>query len=169
VNSYKHCPVCGGTLGPRELDGHTRLICDACGFVFYRNPAPAAGVVLIEDDQVLWVKRKFDPRKDLWTLPAGFVEYDEHIAECAVRETKEETGLDVELQRLLGVYMAMDDPRTQVVLVIYIVRRIGGEIVPGDDAADACFFDVDAPPPIAFRAHEQALADIRRLLGRDPS
>jgi len=72
---------------------------------------------------------------------------------------------DVELIRLLGAYMAMDDPRTQVVLLLYLARRVGGELVPGDDAIDARFFPVGDPPPIAFRAHEEALADIRRLLG----
>ncbi len=151
------------------LDGHERLVCRACGFVFYQNPAPAAGVALIEDDRVLWVQRKFDPRKELWTLPAGFVEYDEHVAECAVRETKEETGLDVELSRLLGTYMALDDPRTRVVLIIYLARRCGGKLVAGDDAADARFFSVDEPPPIAFRAHEEALSDIRLMLGHESS
>ena len=159
---YAHCPVCGGDLQRREWEGMQRLVCSDCGFVFYQNPAPAAGVVVIEDDQVLWVQRRFDPRKGLWTMPAGFVEYDEHVESCAVREAREETGLDVELIRLLGAYMAMDDPRTRVVLLLYLARRAGGELVPGDDAIDARFFPLADPPPIAFRAHEEALADIRR-------
>ena len=164
MKQYAHCPVCGGALETRQLDGHARLVCSACSFVFYRNPVPAAGVILVEEGQVLWVQRKFDPRKDLWTLPAGFLEYDEHIADCAVRETREETGLNVEIIRLFGAYMAMDDPRTQVVLLLYLARRTGGNLAPGDDAASARFFPVGEPPPIAFRAHEQALADIRRMV-----
>ena len=169
MRSYRHCPVCGALLETRVVDGRERLVCSECAFVFYQNPAPAAGIVVIEDDKLLWVQRRFDPRKNLWTLPAGFVEYDEHIAECAVRETKEETGLDVEITRLFGVYMAMDDPRVRVVLVRYLARRVGGALDPGDDAIDARFFPVDEPPPIAFRAHEEALADIRRMLGRGES
>ena len=140
-----------------------RLVCADCGFVFYRNPAPAAGVVVIEGDRVLWVQRRFEPRKDLWTMPAGFLELDEHVETCAVREAKEETGLDVELIRIFGAYMAMDDPRTQVVLLLYLARRVGGELAPGDDAIAARFFPLDAPPPVAFRAHAEALADIQRL------
>ena len=158
--------MCGGELRRRQWEGTERLVCSDCGFVFYQNPAPAAGVVVIEDGRVLWVQRRFEPRKDLWTMPAGFLEYDEHVETCAVREAKEETGLDVELIRLFGAYMAMDDPRTHVVLLLYLARRIGGELVPGDDAADARFFPLDAPPPIAFHAHVEALADIRRLPGR---
>ena len=167
MKTYRHCPVCGASLVKRDCDGRERLVCSECEFVFYQNPAPASGVILIEDDRLLWVQRRFDPSKKLWTLPAGFVEYDEHVAECAVRETKEETGLDVEIIRLFGAYMAMDDPRTQVVLNLYLARRVGGEIKPGDDAIDARFYPIDEPPPIAFRAHEEALADIRRMLGRE--
>jgi len=160
---YSHCPVCGGHLATRHVEGRDRLVCSACEFVFYQNPAPAAGVILIEDGQLLWVQRKFEPRKGGWTLPAGFVEYGEHVEECAVREMKEETGLDVELDGLFNVYMANDDPRVQVMLVLYRVRRVGGELQPGDDAIDARFFPIDAPPgDIAFRAHELALADIRQ-------
>ena len=165
TRGYTHCPVCGGELRRREWEGMERLVCSDCGFVFYQNPAPAAGVVVIEDDRLLWVQRRFEPRKDLWTMPAGFLEYDEHVETCAVREAKEETGLEVELIRLLGAYMAMDDPRTQVVLLLYLARRVGGDLLPGDDAIDARFFPIDEPPPIAFCAHEEALADIRRLTG----
>jgi ADP-ribose pyrophosphatase YjhB (NUDIX family) len=139
-----------------------RLVCPGCEFVFYQNPVPAAGVILIEDGELLWVERKFDPRKGKWTLPAGFVEYGEHVEECAVREMKEETGIEVELTGLFGAYMAQDDPRVQVVLLLYEGKRVGGELMPGDDAADARFVPVDdLPGEIAFRAHEMALADIR--------
>jgi len=167
-SSYKHCPVCGEALVEKEMDGRERLVCSQCAFVFYQNPAPAAGVILIEDDQMLWVQRKFEPRKGGWTFPAGFLEYDEHIETCAVRETLEETGLHVELDRLFNAYMAMDDPRTQVVLLLYLARRTGGVLLPGDDAVDAKFFPIDDPPrDIAFRAHELALAEIRSHLQQE--
>lgn len=163
VSEYAFCPVCGGSLAIRELDGFARQVCTRCDFIFYRNPAPAAGVILVEDNAVLLVQRKFEPRKGKWTLPAGFVEYDEVVIDCAVREAKEETGLDVEIDRLFGAYMAMDDPRTRVVLLLYTCKRLGGMLCASDDASDARFFPLDAlPSDIAFRAHELALADLRR-------
>ena len=148
-------------MTPRQFDDRVRAVCDRCGFVAYRNPAPAAGVVLVEAGSVLLVQRKFEPRRGMWTLPAGFVEYDEHVEECAVRETREETGLEVALDGLFGAYMAMDDPRVRVVLLLYRARRTGGELRAGDDAEDARFFPLAATPAdIAFKAHRQALADL---------
>ena len=156
------CARCGGPMTLRRVDDRERAVCERCGFVAYRNPAPAAGVMVVEAGKVLLVQRKFEPRAGLWTLPAGFVEYDEHVEACAVRETREETGLEVELDGLFGAYMAMDDPRVQVVLLLYRAHRVGGTLKAGDDAADARFFAIDAvPSDIAFRAHEQALADLR--------
>jgi ADP-ribose pyrophosphatase YjhB (NUDIX family) len=167
TEDYRYCPVCGGDLETRHHDDRERLVCSRCGYVFYQNPAPAAGVVVVDDGgRLLWVQRKFDPRKGLWTLPAGFVEFDEHVEECAVRETKEETGLEVELTGLFNAYMAMDDPRTPVVLLLYRARVTGGELCAGDDAVAVRWVDVDeAPGEIAFRAHQLALDDIRRDRG----
>lgn len=162
-----YCAQCGTAMTMQSIDGRARAVCGRCGHIAYRNPVPAAGVVVVDAGRVLMVKRKFDPRMGEWTLPAGFVEYDEHVEACAVRETFEETGLKVELTRLFGAYMANDDPRVQVVLLLYLARRAGGELQAGDDASEAGFYPLDAPPgKIAFRAHAQALEDVRRLYAR---
>lgn len=162
---YRHCPRCGGKLDVQMLEGRDRPVCIECNFVFYQNPAPAVGVIVIEDGKVLLVKRKFDPRKGGWTLPAGFVEYEEHVEDCAVRELKEETNLDVSLTGIFGAYSAMDDPRVRVVLLLYTGDRIGGELRAGDDASDARFFPIDElPEPIAFKAHVQALTEVKSRL-----
>jgi 8-oxo-dGTP diphosphatase len=164
-DDYKYCPRCGGELVIRALDRVDRQVCGECDYVFYQNPAPAVGVIVIENNRVLLVQRKFDPRKGGWTLPAGFVEYDEHVGNCAIRELKEETNLDVELTGVFNAYSAMDDPRVRVVLLLYTGRRVGGELAAGDDAMDARFFPIDElPDPIAFEAHRQALAEIKSRL-----
>jgi len=113
---------------------------------------------------VLLVKRKFEPRVGMWTLPAGFVEAGEDAASCAIREMKEETNLDVELVRLFNVYSAFDDPRNTVVLILYLGKRTGGDLECGDDASDAQYFDVSDVPEkiIAFKAHKNALSDIKK-------
>jgi len=161
--SYRYCPHCGNSLVERVVEQKRRMVCSSCEFVHYQNPVPACGVVLVESGKVLLVQRKFEPHVGMWTLPAGFVEADEDAAGCAAREMKEETNLDIEIVRLFNVYSAFDDPRTPVVLVLYLGKRIGGELRCGDDASDAKFYDLGAlPAEIAFHAHRSALADIRK-------
>lgn len=151
------------------IDHRERSVCPSCSFIHYRNPAPAAGVLLVEDGRVLLVQRKFEPRKGKWSIPAGFLEFDEDITECAIREMKEETNLDVELDRLFNVYSAFDDPRTSALLVLFLGRRVGGELRCGDDAADARYFSLEElPDTLAFQAHATALREFRDYVKRRP-
>jgi ADP-ribose pyrophosphatase YjhB (NUDIX family) len=150
-------------LQEKLVEGRDRLICEQCGFIFYQNPVPAVAVILQRDEQVLLVKRKFEPRQGTWSLPAGFLELGETPEECAIREAKEETNLDVEVGSLYGVLPAMDDPRSQVVLIVYRANIIGGEVHPGDDAEDAQFFQLDnLPPDISFTSHRKVLSALRK-------
>ncbi|MGE5692530.1 MAG: NUDIX domain-containing protein [Candidatus Zixiibacteriota bacterium] len=157
---YRFCPRCGGELKPLDLGGQERRVCPKADFVQYRNPVPAVGAFVRKNSGLLLVLRKYPPRAGLWTLPAGFMEYDEAPEETAVREVKEETGLDVAVQKLFSVYRAGDDPRTRVVLILYEVEIVGGKLKPGDDALKAEFFPLDGlPEDIAFSAHRRALSE----------
>lgn len=159
---YKLCPRCGTDLQEKEIDGHRRMVCgdDDCGFIFYQNPVPAAGAVIVENDSILLVKRGHPPRIGYWCIPAGFMEWNEHPSETAVRELKEETGLDVKLSEIFEVYSGSDDPRSNAVLILYLGEIVGGKMTPGDDATDVRFFPfTELPDNIAFEAHFKALAD----------
>lgn len=157
--------MCGGELGWKRIDHRERLSCPACGFIYYQNPAPAAGIILLDAGRVLLVKRKFEPRKGAWSLPAGFIEADEDVRACAIREMKEETHLDVKIVRLFNVYSAFDDPRTSAVLIVYLAEKVGGELHCGDDASDARYFALNKlPEDIAFEAHRRALTDVSAYL-----
>jgi 8-oxo-dGTP diphosphatase len=158
--TYRYCPRCGAEMVDRTVDHQTRKTCPVCDYVFYHNPVPAAGVVIEEDGKILLVKRKFEPYKGDWCLPAGFMEYDESPEQCAIRETKEELNVDVELDGLYGVYSGKDDPRTHAVLVMYWAKIIGGELKPGDDAEEIRYFAKnEIPSNIAFLAHRQIIKE----------
>jgi len=157
----RFCPLCGTRLVRADDHGTHRPTCPACGFIHYRNPVPAAGVVLVDRGRVLLVRRRFAPRAGAWCLPAGFMEYGETPRHCAMRELEEETGLRGRLRDLFGVYAGFDDPRVRAVLILYRAERAGGRLVPGDDAIEARFFGLgELPRPIAFAAHAQALAEV---------
>jgi 8-oxo-dGTP diphosphatase len=164
INAYRFCPHCATALVRRQHGDHTRRVCPACGFVYYRNPLPAAGCLVDREGQVLLVQRKYAPQAGYWSLPAGFMEWDETPEQTAVRETEEETGLRVDVQRLLGVFPWYDDflqglAHENGLLVVYEATIIGGKLQAGDDAQAAGWFSLDAlPGQIAFASHEAALA-----------
>jgi 8-oxo-dGTP diphosphatase len=163
VPRFRYCPLCATPLSPRDDHGSMRPTCPACGYVHYRNPVPAAGVILTRDAGVLLVKRAYAPRAGAWCLPAGFMEYGETPEHCAVRELREETGIEARLTGLLGVYAGMDDPRVRAVLILYTAERVGGRLAPGDDAVAAKFHPLGRlPKAIAFAAHRHALEEFRR-------
>ena len=127
------------------------------------GPSPTADVViLIPGDRLVLVERRYPPPG--WALPGGFVEVGETMEAAAVREAKEETGLDVELLDLVGLYSdPRRDPRSHTVTAVWL-GRADGEPVGGDDAAQARAFTWDAlPSPLAFD-HAGILADARRFL-----
>lgn len=162
-NGYQYCPRCRNELVISEIEEKIRPHCESCGFIFYQNPTPAAGAIIIKDNSILMVERSIHPGLGDWCIPAGFMEWDEHPQQTAIREIKEETGLDISITSMFDIFMGMDDPRTHAVLILYYAEIKGGKLTPGDDASKAEFFDFDnTPDNIAFQAHRDALALYRK-------
>ena len=115
----------------------------------YRNPLPTVDIIIEIKGKIILVRRKNPPRG--WALPGGFVDYGESLEEAAVREAKEETGLDVRLVRQFHSYSDPErDERFHTITTVYIARAEGNPVA-GDDAADAGIFDLnDLPEEIAF-------------------
>jgi ADP-ribose pyrophosphatase YjhB (NUDIX family) len=159
-NLYSFCPRCSAELVKRKADHRPRLVCLNCGFIYYHNPVPACAVILEQNGKILLCQRKYPPYPDGWTLPSGFLEADETPQECAKREAKEETDLEIEIKEIFGAYAAGDDPRTKVTLIVFTGEIISGEPRPGDDAKAVQFFSpAKIPANIAFQAHRQVLRE----------
>jgi ADP-ribose pyrophosphatase YjhB (NUDIX family) len=162
MSLYKFCPHCGEKLENYEHEGYDRRKCPSCDFVHYLNPVPAAGCVIFDRGRILMVRRAHEPYIGDWTFPAGFCEWEENPSETAVRELKEETGLDVKITGLFKVYNGNDDPRTNAILILYFADNIGGVLTAADDALEAAFFsESDIPGNIAFESHRQAIRDLK--------
>ncbi len=131
-----------------------------------KSPFLTVDTVVMENSSILLIKRKNDPYKGSWALPGGFVEYGETVENAAVRETKEETGLDVKLKELVGVYSdPKRDPRGHTVTVCFLGINIGGILKSATDADDAKFFDLKEIKALdlAFD-HERIIQDSLNLL-----
>lgn len=165
ARDFRYCPWCASFLETRRLDGKMRLACTSCEYIWYKNPIPAAGAIIVKENRLLLVKRKYPPGVGDWCIPAGFMEYDESAVKCCIREVKEETGLDIKIQRLFWNYKGGDDPRSMVVLILYLAEVIDGDLRPGDDAMETKYFDLDhLPANIAFSAHRKAIEDLKTYL-----
>ena len=154
-----YCPRCGHALQDREAFGRVRRFCPACGQIIFRDLKVAAGVLVEREGQVLLVRRRMGARRGTWTFPAGFVEFDEAPAQAAVRECREETGLQVEITGLLDVIAGREHEHGADIVIVYLGRVVDGALVAGDDAAEAAFFAPTAAdlPPLSFHATRVAL------------
>jgi ADP-ribose pyrophosphatase YjhB (NUDIX family) len=131
------CSQCGTRLVVGPLHGREREYCPACGFVVYYNPAPVGLAVVEHEGQLVLVRRTIPPLPGYWAPPAGHVEIGESVPAAAVREAQEETGLEIKLDGLIGVYSQAD---VKVVIVAYRGQACGGELQAGDDASDIALF-----------------------------
>ncbi len=163
----KHCKNCGTAViyrQPDDGDTKQRAVCPACGTVHYENPLNVVGTVPIwhgADGQdtigkVLLCKRNIEPRKGLWTLPAGFMELDETTAAGAARETDEEAGAQIEMH---GLFTLINVPRVGQVHFFYRATLLSDQFNPGFETMQAHLFsEADIPwDQIAFRTVRDTL------------
>jgi ADP-ribose pyrophosphatase YjhB (NUDIX family) len=124
----------------------------------YRNPFPTADIIIEHNGGIVLILRRNEPRQ--WAIPGGFCDYGESLEEAAVREAREETGLEVELIEQFHTYSdPRRDPRQHNITTVYIARAIGGTLQAQDDAQDiGIFSEDDLPPQLAFD-HDEILKD----------
>ncbi len=131
----KFCSNCGAPLSLRVPQGDNlpRYVCDACRAVHYQNPKIVAGCIAHWQDKILLCRRAIEPRHGLWTVPAGFMEKGETTAQAAARETLEEAGARVEIERL---YTLFNLPHIDQVYLLYRGRLLDLDHAPGHESLE---------------------------------
>lgn len=155
---YRFCPLCSYPLQRSVIADRSRLNCADCGFVHWDNPKPVTITLIPKDDGLVLIKRKLNPGAGKWALPGGFVEGFEKPAEGAAREVEEETGLTVEMDRVVGAFGAR--PGVNQVIFIFLAKPTTGTPHPGSDAEEVRVFKRDeVPADIAFPLHKRAIEE----------
>ena len=157
---FRFCPHCGGPFATRILKAGdpARLVCDACGFVFYLDPKVAVGTIIrTNDHEIVLCRRAIAPGYGRWVFPGGYVDRGEKLEEAAVREAREECGLEVEIERLVSLHSYRG--RAPVVIV-YEARAVGGVLTVADEESlEVRTFSAENIPwgDLAFESTGEAL------------
>ena len=158
-SDYRFCPACGGSLEARSLKAGdpSRLVCTVCGFIFYLDPKVAVGTIIrTADARLVLVRRAIEPGYGLWVFPGGYVDRGEEVTAAAIREAREESGLDVRLDGLVNIYSY---PGRPLVIIVYAATAIDGELCGDDECLEARLFEPEEIPwdALAFRNTHEAL------------
>ncbi|MGH3713756.1 MAG: NUDIX domain-containing protein [Micromonosporaceae bacterium] len=161
-----HCSRCGA-----QLPGAPPIRCLTCGYTLYVNARPCAGVVVVRDDgSFLAGRRAHEPSLGMWDLPGGFCDGWEHPAEAAVREAREEVGIEVTLGPLVGVYVgdyAHQGETLPVLDLYYLATLVSGDPTPDPaEMSEVAWFPLTDPPPLAFPNMDAVVRDAAALWHR---
>src|SRR3954462_14060809 len=161
AHAFRFCPRCGGVLQRKLLKSTEpeRLVCSACGFVFYLDPKVAVGTIITTSPgRLVLCRRAIEPGYGKWVFPGGYVYRGEPLTVAALREAREECGLDVRLDGLVNIYSY---PGRAPVIVVYAATAIGGTLCIDDESLEAREVDAAAIPwdDLAFRSTHEGLRD----------
>jgi 8-oxo-dGTP diphosphatase len=159
--AFGFCPVCGARLERRLLRDNEpeRLVCSACAFVLYLDPKVAVGTIIRDEGgRILLLRRAIEPGHGKWVFPGGYVDRGEVVERAAVREALEETGLDVTLGALVGIYSYAG--RTPIVIA-FAAEPASGTLRLDHESLEARWFAAAEIPwaDLAFPSTEEALRD----------
>jgi 8-oxo-dGTP diphosphatase len=155
----KYCPRCAAPL-PHQPP----VECADCSYALFVNPRPTGSTIIVRDGTFLALRRAREPRVGWWDLPGGFCDGSELPADAAVREAREELGLEVRLDRLIGMYKSeyfyQDEP-LPVLDCFFLATIVGGSLrVDPGEATEHGWLPLESPPEMAFPSMDRVLADL---------
>lgn len=157
--NVNYCLECGTKLEIKlDREDKSRPICSNCGWVYYKNPIPAAACLITNDkDEIVVIKRLFPPHAGEWALPSGYIEIYQTPEEAAVAEMQEETNLIGEVDYFIDYFDGYSPLYEKVISFGYKMKIVGGKLLAGDDAVEAKFVKFEDLPEICFAAHRHYL------------
>ncbi|MEV0733293.1 NUDIX domain-containing protein [Polymorphospora sp. NPDC050346] len=158
----RFCPRCAAALPTAPPGG-----CDGCGYQLFVNARPTASLIVLDGDRFLALRRAAEPRSGRWETPGGFCDGAEHPAAAAVREGREELGVEVTLGDFVGMYVGSYDYQGETLPVLdcfYLASiRDGAVTLDPAESSELAWFDLYAPPELAFPTMDAAIRDVARI------
>ena len=160
-HAYRFCPRRGGSLERRTLKATEpeRPVCTRCGFVFYIDPKIAVGTIIqSQSGRIVLVRRAIEPGYGKWVFPGGYVDRGEPLTSAALREAREECGLDVRLDALVNIYSYAG---RAPVIVVYAATATGGTLCVDEESLEVSEWETSSIPwdDLAFRSTQEGLRD----------
>jgi len=155
---YTYCPRCATPLVEKYVYNAIRATCPQCSFVLFLEPKLVAVVVIQRGATVLLGRRNMEPALGMWSFVSGYVDRGEKVEDAALREVKEETNLDVQLDELLGVFSEQNNPHVVIAYRASIQNEdLSGLTAQLDEVSELAFFPLDYLPELAFSADKHIL------------
>ncbi|WP_327008752.1 NUDIX hydrolase [Dactylosporangium sp. NBC_01737] len=147
------------------------MACAACGYAVFVNPRPTGTPIIVDGDRFLVIRRARPPQQGWWDLPGGFCDGFEHPRDAAVREAREELGVDIHLGAFVGMWIGtyeFQDEPLPVLDCFWLATLAPGATITLDPAegTELAWMPLSDPPPLAFSTMESAIREVRRSSGR---
>ncbi len=134
---HNYCVSCGASVVLKLSDGRDRIYCVQCETIHYTNPKMVVGALAVWEDKVLLCKRAIEPRKGYWNLPAGYLEDFEKAEDGAIRETLEEAGAHIEIEKIHVLYNL---PQANQVYIHFLAKIKDGIVLNGEESLESALF-----------------------------
>ena len=160
-SAYRNCPKCGHELVTKLIKpgDPERLVCSACSYVLYLDPKVAVGTIITTDNkQIVMVRRAIEPGYGQWVFPGGYVDRGEVVREAALREAREEAGVEIRIEGLVNIYSYAG---LAPIIIVYAATVTGGDLQHDDESLEVRTFSKTGIPweKLAFRSTHDALRD----------
>ena len=159
----KYCHWCGTILTLKKLNQLDKHYCNTCDRFIFEDPKLAVVVLVHNCEQLLLVRRAIEPELGKWSFPSGYVDLGETVESAAVREVKEETGVDIKINFLIGVYSSVSRP---LVLLAYGAEVLSGNIELNHEVLDVGYFSPNCLPDMPFPHDDEILKDWTSIIHR---
>ena len=159
ITPPKYCPKCGKKFDLVPQGKGYQLECKSCRFILYKNPYPGVVILINDHEKILLGKRAknvFEGGK--WSLPGGFIEFEEDFLSAAHREIMEETRLSIKITSILNVVSNFFTPELHTIVIVLLAEKQAGTPIPGDDMEELSWFSISGPlPDMAFEADKEII------------